>query len=57
MNKRRAAAAKCRSEIVTALRAVADALNHGQRQKLMKDEAVSRICLRYGVDMSVEEQT
>lgn len=50
MNKRTQAAELCRSQIRAALETVSAALNQGQRQKLMRDETVRQIYLRYGAD-------
>ena len=36
----------------TALQLVYDSLNHGQQQKLMKDEQVKALFDRYGVEYS-----
>jgi hypothetical protein len=38
------------SETQAALQTVYDALNHGQQQKLIKDEKVKALFDRYGVD-------
>lgn len=38
-------------EIKTALQTVYDALNQGQRNKLLKDETVSALFERYGVEV------
>ena len=37
-------------ETKTALQIVYDALNHGQQQKILKDEAVAALFERYGVE-------
>ena len=37
-------------ETRTALQTVYDALNHGQQQKILKDEAVAALFERYGVN-------
>ncbi|MBR6654489.1 MAG: hypothetical protein IKL27_07155 [Oscillospiraceae bacterium] len=37
------------TETKTALQTVYDALNHGQQQKLLNDEAVAALFERYGV--------
>lgn len=37
-------------ETKTALQTVYDALNHGQQQKILKDEAVAALFERYGVE-------
>lgn len=37
------------NETQTALQTVYDALNQGQRQKLLKDDKVKRLLERYGV--------
>jgi len=50
MNKRTKAAERAREEIRLALTTVYAALNSGQQQKLLKDEAVKLIFDRYGVD-------
>lgn len=38
------------NETRAALQTVYDALNHGQQQKIMKDEAVAALFERYGVE-------
>ena len=38
------------SETRAALQTVYDALNHGQQQKIMKDDAVAALFERYGVE-------
>ena len=38
-----------REETRIALQTVYDALNHGQQQKILKDEAVAALFERYGV--------
>ena len=38
------------NETKAALQTVYDALNHGQQQKIMKDEAVAALFERYGVE-------
>lgn len=38
-----------REETRAALQTVYDALNHGQQQKILKDEAVAALFERYGV--------
>lgn len=38
-------------ETRTALQTVYDALNHGQQQKILKDEAVAALFERYGVEV------
>ena len=45
----REAVAACKDETRAALQTVYDALNHGQQQKLLKDEAVAALFERYGV--------
>lgn len=42
---------KAVEEIKAALQLVYDALNHGQQQKLLKDEAVAELFARYGVEV------
>ena len=39
------------TETRTALQTVYDALNHGQQQKILKDEAVAKLFERYGVEV------
>ncbi len=39
------------NETKVALQTVYDALNHGQQQKLLKDEAVKELFDRYGVEV------
>ena len=39
-----------KTETKTALQTVYDALNHGQQQKIVKDENVKALFDRYGVD-------
>jgi hypothetical protein len=39
------------SETKSALQTVYDALNHGQQQKILKDEAVAALFERYGVEI------
>ena len=39
------------AETRSALQTVYDALNHGQQQKLLKDEAVAALFERYGVEI------
>ena len=39
----------CKSETKDALQAVYDALNNGQQKKLLKDERVKALLVRYGV--------
>lgn len=43
------AVAAAKDETRSALQTVYDALNQGQRKKLLKDEAVKRLFDRYGV--------
>lgn len=45
--------AALKEETKTALQAVYDALNHGQQQKLMKDETIKALFIRYGVEVEV----
>lgn len=40
----------CKAETKAALQTVYDALNHGQQQKIVKDEAVKALFDRYGVE-------
>lgn len=40
------------SETRAALQTVYDALNHGQQQKLLKDEAVAALFEQYGVEVT-----
>ena len=40
---------KCKAETRGALRTIYDALNHGQQQKILKDEAVKAVFIRYGL--------
>lgn len=49
MNKWTEAANKVYEETRTALQTVYDALNHGQQQKLLKDEKVKTLFDHYGV--------
>ena len=42
--------AEAKSETKNALQTVYDALNHGQQQKIVKDEAVKAIFDLYGVE-------
>ena len=49
MNKWTKAANKVYEETRTALQTVYDALNHGQQQKLLKDEKVKTLFDHYGV--------
>lgn len=51
MNKNRLfiAVENCKSETKDALQAVYDALNNGQQKKLLKDERVKALLIRYGV--------
>lgn len=49
MNKWTEAANKVYEETRTALQTVYDALNHGQQQKLLKDEKVKTLFDLYGV--------
>ncbi len=39
----------CKEETKNALQTVYDTLNHGQQQKIIKDEAVKALFERYGV--------
>ena len=39
----------CKSETKEALQMVYDVLNHGQQQKIIKDETVKALFERYGV--------
>lgn len=39
------------AEIKNALQTIVDALNHGQRKKLLKNEAVAAMLRRYGVEV------
>ena len=41
--------AKCKDETRVALQTVYDALNQGQRKKIVKDESVKELFDRYGV--------
>ena len=41
----------CMAQTREALQTVYDSLNQGQKQKLLKNEAVSRLLARYGVQM------
>lgn len=43
------AVANAKAETKEALQTVYDALNHGQQQKIVKDEAVKTLFDRYGV--------
>lgn len=43
------AVAKCKEETRVALQTVYDSLNHGQQQKIVKDEKVKELFDRYGV--------
>ena len=49
MNKWEAAAQEVYNETQAALQTVCDALNQGQRQKLLKNENVAALLDRYGV--------
>lgn len=49
MNEWTEAANKVYEETRTALQTVYDALNHGQQQKLLKDEKVKTLFDHYGV--------
>jgi hypothetical protein len=40
------------TETRTALQTVYDALNHGQQQKILKDEAVAKLFERCGVEVT-----
>ena len=40
------------SEVKAALQTVYDALNHGQQQKLLKDENVAALFEHYGVEVT-----
>ena len=44
------AVAKCKEETKNALQTVYDALNQGQRKKIVKDEAVKALFDLYGVE-------
>ena len=44
------AVAKCKDETRAALQTVYDALNQGQRKKIVKDESVKELFDRYGVN-------
>lgn len=44
---------KCRAETKNALQTVYDALNQGQRKKIVKDEAVKALFDLYGVEYEV----
>ncbi|MBO5842565.1 MAG: hypothetical protein J6R46_06165 [Clostridia bacterium] len=44
-----AAVQEAKAETRNALQTVYDALNHGQKQKLLKDAAVAELMDRYGV--------
>lgn len=44
------AVAAAKAEVKDALQTVYDALNHGQRQKLVKDEKVKALLDLYGVE-------
>ena len=43
----------CRTETKNALQTVYDALNQGQRKKIVKDEAVKALFDLYGVEYTV----
>lgn len=45
-----AAVDACKSEVKAALQTVYDALNDGQKKKILKDEAVAALFERYGVE-------
>lgn len=45
----REAVAACKDETRAALQTVYDALNHGQKKQIVKDEAVAALFERYGV--------
>jgi hypothetical protein len=44
------AVAKCKNDTKNALQTVYDALNQGQRKKIVKNEAVKELFDRYGVE-------
>lgn len=46
-----AAVDACKEETKAALQTVYDALNSGQRKKILKDEAVAALFERYGVNL------
>lgn len=46
------AVAACKAETKRALQTVYDSLNHGQQQKILKDEAVKALFDLYGVEYS-----
>jgi len=50
MNEWTMAAQRVYDETKAALQLVYDELNHGQQQKLLKDEAVKALFDRYGVE-------
>lgn len=50
MNKYTEAAQAVYTDTQTALQTVYDALNHGQQQKILKNEAVAALFARYGVN-------
>lgn len=43
--------AAVKEETRVALQTVYDSLNHGQQQKLLKDEAIAALFERYGVEV------
>lgn len=48
-----AAVEACKAETKSALQTVYDALNSGQKKKIVKDEAVKALFDRYGVEYTV----
>ena len=42
--------ARCKDETKNALQTMYDALNQGQRKKIVKDESVKKLFDRYGVN-------
>lgn len=46
----RDATAAYKTETRLAIETILDALNQGQRKKIVKDPAVARLCERYGVN-------
>lgn len=47
----REALAAAKAETRAALQTVYDALNHGQQQKILKDDAVAALFDRFGVEL------
>ena len=41
---------KVKNDTKTAIETIINALNQGQRKKIMKDEAVKKLCKIYGVE-------